>query len=99
MPAILPWGRLLDVSHLPLGVGSRGWLLGVDAGVVPSVGGPMRATGRGLVIAGLGASGLPAFFVDDLFAFTDTFNVRGSFPFSHNDASFPSSSCRLSTRG
>jgi hypothetical protein len=54
----------------------------------------MRPAGRGVVIASLGASGLPAFLVDDLFAFADTFNVRGSFPFSHNDASFPSSSCR-----
>jgi len=43
----------------------------------------MRPARRGVVIASLGPSGLPAFLIDDLFAFANTFDMRGSFPFSH----------------
>jgi len=48
----------------------------------------MRPAGRGVVMASLGASGLPAFLVDHLFAFANPFDMCGSFPFSHKMSPF-----------
>src|SRR2546427_13281769 len=83
----MPCSSLLKLTREPLplslGVGSRNRLLGVNAGVVTSVGGPMRPAGRGVGVARMSPSRLLAFLFDDLFAFADTFDMRGGFPLSH----------------
>src|SRR5712691_9681981 len=101
-PARLHVVRLLTThldEGLPLRVGSSDWLLGGDAGVVPGIGGPMRPTGRGVVIARMGPSGFPAFLVDHLFAFADAFDMRGSFLLSHMRSPFLAHLARGFTRG